>query len=147
MDDRTALLLQNEIRRLGRSLLQYVAEAMPYSNNEDRETLGRLAQLTQEERDALAALGRLLRRQHLPPPYLGPYPERFTSLNYLSLDRLLPLLIEDHRQAVAGLEKSVAAASDPEGRAALERLLTLKRRHLAIVEELAKVHPCVGMRL
>jgi hypothetical protein len=147
MDDRTAQLVQNTIRSIVRSLLQYAAESVPWSGNEDREMVGRLAKLTQEERDALDGLGRLLRRQHAAPPYLGPYPEHFTTLNYLSLDRLLPLLVADQKQVVAALEGAVAAATDPIGKAALEALLVLKRRHLAAVEELAKVHPHVGVRV
>jgi hypothetical protein len=147
MDDGSAQIVQEQIRRTGRSLLQYVADAVPWTGNEDRGALGRIAQLTQEEREALACLARLLRRNHVPVPFLGPYPEHFTTLNYLSLDGLLPLLVEDGRRSVAGLEAAVAEVADPAARAVLTDALEAKRRHLAALTELTKTHPHVGVRV
>ena len=147
MDDRTAEIMQEQIRRTGRSLLEYVAESVPWTGAEDREALGRLAQLNQEEREAAARLARLLRRHRVPVPFLGPYPEPFTTLNYLSLDRLLPLLVEDEGRAVADLEAAAAAVTDGEARHALHGLLETKRRHLAALTELTKTHPHVGVRV
>jgi hypothetical protein len=147
MDDRTAEIVQEQIRRTGRSLLEYVAESVPWTGAEDRETLGRLARLNQEEREGAAGLARLLRRNRVPVPFLGPYPEHFTTFNYLSLDRLLPLLAEDQGRAVADLATAAAAVTDPQVRAALQGLLETKRRHLATLSELSKTHPHVGVRV
>jgi hypothetical protein len=147
MDDRTAGLVQEEIRRGSRSLLQYLADAVPWTAAEDQDTWARLRRLIEEDREALAALARLLRRHRLAPPYLGPYPEPFTTLNDLSLDRLLPLLVEHQGRDVAVLETELARVQDAEARLHLERLLEVKRRHLAELGELSKTHPRVGSRV
>jgi hypothetical protein len=147
MDDRTARLVQGVVRRGSRSLLQYVGEASPWSGAEDRDTLDRLRQLIREDQEALTALVRFLGRRRVPPPYLGAYPEHFTTLNFVSLDRLLPLLVVHERQEVAALEGDVAAVSDAETAAALRDLLGRKRGHLAALEELRKTHPQVGLRV
>jgi hypothetical protein len=147
MDDRTAQLLQLVMRRGSRSLLHYVSEAVPWTGAEDRDTLARVQELIEEDRAAIAALGRLLRRHRVPPPYLGPYPEPFTTLNYLSLDRLLPLLVEHQRQSVAELEVVAASVADPEARLAMQHLLEVRRRHLTVLEELHKKHTPVGSRV
>jgi hypothetical protein len=147
MDDRSAQVVQAAIRRGGRSLLQYTGDSVPWTAPEDEPTLARLRQLIDEDQKAATLLGKLLRRQRQPVPYLGAYPEHFTTMNYLSLDRLLPLLVEDQRQNVAALEADLGAATDPEARTALREYLALKSRHLAAIEELHKTHSPVGVRV
>jgi hypothetical protein len=61
----------------------------------------------------------------------------FTTLNFVSLDYLLPRLAEDGRRAVAALERDRAALTDADARAELDRLLDQKRRHLKTLEALA----------
>jgi hypothetical protein len=136
MDERTAELLQRVLRRTGRSLLQYVAEAEPWVPGSDRATLDRLLTMVAEERDALAELTAFLRKQRVSPPYLGPYPEYFTTLNYLSLDRLVKLLVDHERQAVADLQAALSRTEGHEARHQVGRLLELKRRHLAGLSDL-----------
>jgi hypothetical protein len=147
MDDRTVALVEQQIRRTGRSLLQYVGESSPWTVAEDQETLDRLRNLKAEEEEGIAALVRLLRRARLPAPYLGPYPEHFMTLNFLSLDRLLPLLVAEQRGAVADLESSLAQVWAAAALGPLAHLLEIKRRHLAALEELNKAHPKVGVRV
>lgn len=147
MDDRTAQVVQDQFRRTGRSLLQYVGDSSPWTAAEDGADLGKLRQLIAEEKETLADLAGLLRRHRVPTPYLGPYPEPFMTLNYLSLDRLLPLLLTHQRAAVAELDATIARCSDGEAHAALLRLLERKRRHLAELEALNQTHTQVGSRV
>jgi len=147
MDDRSQGLLQEQIVRTARALLQYVGQASPWTALEDSGTVEQLRQLIHQEQQELGALARLLRRRHIPFPYLGPFPEHFMTLNFLSLDRLLPLLVEHQREEVAELAESLPQVQDAEALAALQQLLQLKRRHLEALEELSKKHPAVGVRV
>jgi hypothetical protein len=148
MDNRTAQIVQEEVRHSSRSLLQYLADAEPWTGSADREVLARLRQLMEEDRTAVSALVRLLRQRRVPPPYLGPYPEPFTTLNDLSLDRLLPLLVEHQQRAVTRLQGEVIPqVHDAEVRQQLELLLEVKRRHLETLTDLSKAHGPVGVRV
>src|SRR5260370_37450263 len=100
MDASTAAILQSIIARESRSLLQYVRESFPWTTMEEQHVLAALNQLTAEEQQAAAVLGRLLFRRRRQTPYVGPYPVAFTNINYLSLDHLLPLLTRHHRPAI-----------------------------------------------
>jgi hypothetical protein len=131
---RDAALLETVIRREGRSLLQYVSEAFPWTKAADEPALAQLRQLAQEERDGVAALSRFLTRRRHTAPYLGPYPMSFTTINFVSLDYLRPRLAEDGRKALAALERDRAALADAEAKAEVDKLIELKRRHLMALE-------------
>ena len=139
IDARTVALVQDVIRREGRSFLQYVREAYPWATPRERELLAKLRELTDEERDGAAALSDFLRRHREMPGYLGAYPMSFTRMNFVSLDRLLPLLVEEQRRGVARLEHDLAGVQDAEVRGVLTAVLERKRRHLKVLEELAAV--------
>jgi hypothetical protein len=132
-----AAVLEMAIRREGRSLLQYVSEAFPWAKSVGDTTPGKVRDLAREERDAVAALSKFLARRRHTPPYLGPYPMAFTTMNFVSLDYLLPRLADDGRRAVAALERDRAALADADARAAVEKMLDMKRRHLKALEALA----------
>ena len=53
-----AAVLERILRREGRSLLQYLSEAFPWTRTGTGENLANLQQVICEERDAIAALGR-----------------------------------------------------------------------------------------
>jgi hypothetical protein len=136
--DRDAyLLLQDVIRREGRSFLQYAGESFPWSTAEDRETVAKVRALISEEREATAALSRYLARNRLTPPYLGAYPSYFTSYNYMSVDRLVPLLVDHQRNGVAALEADLKALKDGDSRKQVQQVVELKKRHLDALEALA----------
>jgi len=132
-----AALLETVIRREGRSLLQYVSEAHPWTRSAGDPTPEKVRTLAREERDALAGLTKFLaRRRHL-VPYLGAFPMAFTTLNFVSLDYLLPRLAEDSRRAIDALQRDRAALADAEARAELDKLLEVKRRHHKALEALS----------
>jgi hypothetical protein len=125
------------IRREGRSLLQYQSEAFPRPHSSDDPTPAKLRELAREERDAVGSLVRFLSRRRHTVPYLGAFPMAFTTMNFVSLDFVLPRLAEDGRRAVADLERDRAALTDTEARAEVDRFLEMKRRHLKELEALA----------
>jgi hypothetical protein len=137
IDRQAYLLLQDVIRREGRSFLQYAGESFPWSAAKDKNLVERVRRLVAEERDGAARLSRFLAKNHLTPPYLGAYPAYFTSYNYLSVDKLLPLLVVHQKRSICDLEKDLAALQDGEARKQVQEALALKKRHLKALEELA----------
>ena len=129
-----AALLETIIRREGRSLLQYQSEAFPWPKSSGDPTPEKVRELAREERDAVGALVKFLARRRHTVPYLGAFPMAFTTMNFVSLDYLLPRLVEDGRRSVAALERDRAALTDADAKAELDRLIDLKRRHLKALE-------------
>jgi hypothetical protein len=137
IDRDTYRYLQDVIRREGRSFLQYAGESFPWSTPEEQSKAVQLKQLVCEERDGAAALSRYLVKHRLTPPYLGAYPSYFTSYNYLSLDGLLPLLVEHQKRGLAGLEADLTAVNDADTHKQVEAIVAMKKRHLQALEALA----------
>ena len=132
-----APVLQDIVRREGRSLLQYISEAFPWATLAGRTALAKLDAMIAEERDAVAALSNFLRKRRVSPPYLGAYPMSFTNINYLSLQHLLPRLVVHQKQAITRLAQDLGQITDPAAREQVERMLGMKREHLQRLEELA----------
>lgn len=132
-----AAVLETAIRREGRSLLQYVSEAFPWTNSAGDPNTENVRELAREERDAVGALVKFLTRRRHTVPYLGPYPMAFTTMNFVSLEYLLPRLADDGRRAIAALERDRSALTDADARAEVEKFLEMKRRHLKALEALA----------
>jgi hypothetical protein len=146
IDSKTAALLQTIVRREGRSLLQYVSEAFPWITDQEKDALAKLQQLTAQERDGVTRLAEFLIRQRITPPYLGAYPMEFTTINYVSLDHLLPLLVAHQRRAIPDLERDLSQIADSEARTEVQAILDAKRQHLQSLESLAAVHPEPAVR-
>ena len=136
MDPRTQAVLQQAFRRESLSMLRYVGEAYPWASVEGGAALKRLRDIEAEDRAATTGLGRFLFRRHIPPSFTGSFPGGFMTINFLALEHLLPRLIASQRQAVADLERDAAAVTDPDARAELDKLLAVKREHLAELEAL-----------
>jgi hypothetical protein len=131
-------LLQDVIRREGRSFLQYAGESYPWSTAKDQATVSKLKQLVAEEREGAAALSRFLIKHKLTPPYLGPYPPYFTSYNYLALDKLVPLLVVHQERTIEALSRDLEALKDGEARKEVQQALAMKKRHLQALQDLNK---------
>ncbi len=140
MDLRTQALLQQAFRRESLSMLRYVGEAYPWAGAEGGAALARLRDIEAEDRAETTALGRFLFRRHVSPSFAGSFPSGFMTINFLSLEHLLPRLIADQRRAVADLERDAAAVADPDAKAELERILAVKREHLGELETLKLPH-------
>jgi hypothetical protein len=143
MSDARSLHALHQIAcREASSLLQYLAGAYPWAHGQ-AEPLDRLRAVIDTEREALAALTRYLHRHKMPPPHTGGYPTDFTSLNFVDLDYLIPLLIKHQEQGIARMQADLASVSDGEGRRLAEVLLQLKQRHLAALRQLHSPEPAV----
>jgi hypothetical protein len=141
MDSLSVSLVQDIIRREGRSLLQYVSEAFPWATTEERAALAELTKIIEEERKGAANLAKLLTRHHASLPYVGTYPMVFTNINFASLDYLVPLLIEHQKRAISHLERDLALLHDKEARAEIQKILAIKERHLSQLEKLIPAKP------
>ena len=140
IDPRTQALLQQAFRRESLSMLRYVGEAFPWTTDAGGAVLARLREIEAEDRAAVAGLGRFLFKRHIPPSFSGSFPGGFMTINFLSLEHLLPRLVDAQRQAVADLERDAAAAADADAQAELEKLLAVKRLHLSELEALHLPH-------
>src|SRR5437870_2494 len=103
MNAQTIGLLQEIVRRESRSLLTYVGEAFPWTKSRGADALAWLKQIVASHNEAVVKLGRYLTKLRQPIGYLGSYPSNFTTLNFLSLDHILPKLIESERAGLAAL--------------------------------------------
>jgi hypothetical protein len=141
MNASTVGLLQEIVRRESRSMLTYVGEAFPWTPSREADTLARLKDIIAAHNEAVAALGRYLTKLREPLGYLGSYPSHFTTINFLSLDHILPKLVVSERANVAALQGDVAKiGSDKDARAQAENLLEVKKKQLEKLEFLSEAH-------
>jgi hypothetical protein len=140
MNAQTVALLQGIVRRESLSMLTYVGEAFPWTAARDAESLARLRDIVAANNEAVAALGRYLTKHRQPLMYLGSYPGSFTTINFISLDHILPKLVASERGNVAALERDLHALADKDARAEVEKLLAVKKQQLEKLEFLAASH-------
>jgi rubrerythrin len=136
LDDLTRTVLQQTARRLSRSFLQYIDDAVPWTTDDKESSVELIHKIATEERDGIARLLTFLQRHHARPGYLGSFPASFTSANFVTLDYLRPLLAKNAQAEVEQLEKALSQVNDPEVRQLLKDLLALKSRHAKELNEL-----------
>jgi hypothetical protein len=141
LDGRNQVRLQEILRRESRSFLQYAGDAMPWTEPGEEDALAQVQALIEEEGRANGSFAKFLVRRRVGVPYLGSYPVAFTTLNFVSLDHLLPLLVDAERQGIGDLQKDLAAFVDSEARLEIQKFLELKERHLSELEALVVTHP------
>src|SRR5262245_1829171 len=105
MDAQTLSILQDIVGRESRSALQYVHDAYPWTNTSGDQALQSLQELIARERDALIGLTRFFQRRRLPLPVSVSYPTDFTTMNFLALAHLLPILADAEQKLITALEK------------------------------------------
>jgi hypothetical protein len=121
--------------------LLYVGAAYPWTTADHASAVQSLRQLIREEEQALAALGQFLTRRRVALPVLGAFPSRFTTINFLALDYVLPRLIQEQQHAITELQRDLAGLVDNEARQQIQHLLDLKRRHQISLEGLLEQQP------
>jgi hypothetical protein len=146
IDARTQALLQDIVRRASRSMLQYVGESYPWAGDGEAGLLAQIRAVIAEEELAVEGLAGFLRKNRIGIPYLGSYPENFTNLNYVSLDYLMPRLLDWQRGWVAILGRDAALIADAEAKAEVQKLIAIARRHLEQLEQIAAPHAKAGAR-
>jgi len=134
-------LLRDIVRREGRSLLQYVEEAYPWVGPDETVPLAQLRKLVADEREVLGRLIDLLARRCRLYPYLGSYANWFTTINFISFDHLLPMLVDYEAQSLGELECALPDITDTEALAVVQDLVDMKRRHLDLLKKMATAHP------
>ncbi len=137
IDSQARAVLQAVVGRESLSLLSYAGDAFPWATAREEEALSALRRLVHDEREAVNDLGRYLARHRVPPPPFGSYPSHYTTMNFISLDYLLPRLRDEGRALVALLERDVASLGQPEAQALAKKLLEVKKRDLQELERLA----------
>jgi hypothetical protein len=130
--------LRSTMRKESRSLLQYVSESFPWTTRKQEGHAAAIGRMAKTEFDALGRLGRVLLKSRAGVPMPGSYPQSFTTINFMALDFLLPLLIVDQKERIAELEEGLAWLVPGEAKDAVADLVDLKKRHLAEMESLAK---------
>ena len=121
--------------------MQYVREAFPWITAEEKSALAQLQKLIGEEQGAIGRLVDLLvERNHL-YPYMGSFPIAFTNINFVSLEHLLPMLVDYEARSLGELECDLAVITDVEALSRVQDLVDMKRRHLDALRDLAKTCP------
>jgi len=144
IDARTQALLQDIVGRASRSMLQYAGESYPWTADGDAELLAKVQAVIAEEEEAVERLAAFLRKHRIGIPYLGSYPEKFTHLNYVTIDYLLPRLLDWQRSWVVILERDAGLIRDAETKAQVNCLVAVARRHLNELEKIAASHAKAG---
>lgn len=134
-------LLEQIIDRESRSLVHYVAEAFPWATSAESAALAEFDQVAASEREQTAALARHLFQRHRRTVKPGPFPQAFTTINFVSLEYLLPRLVTAEQAAIAQLENDLTQLADAADRAAAAQLLATKQQNLKRLESLASAHP------
>jgi len=136
---------QNEILNqvlivMARSLLQYSAQAWPWTGNGSAGPRSTVDALVAEQSRRIGQLAELLDSRRWTVDF-GVFPD-FTDLHYLSLEYFLPHLIQNQRAVVREIESAVPqVAGDAEGSALLSEILQGERAALARLEELSRPQP------
>jgi hypothetical protein len=142
----TQTLLRDILRCESRSLLQYLTESFPWTTPEKQDAVATLHRLSAEERDSAARIAGFLLHNHVDLPYLGAFPTEFTTINFISMDFAVPLLLQSERRALADLERDLNNLGDPEARELVQELVSVKERHIKELETLAGGLPAAPLR-
>jgi hypothetical protein len=140
MDAPTQQRLQDIVGRERLSELMYVGQAFPWAPWHDSTAREEVMHLVTARRHTLIELGKWMGRHHIPIDTTESYPSRFMTINFLSLEHLLPRLLADERAGIAALEADLAHTKDRDARGLMEGLLLQKREHAARLEHLAEPH-------
>ena len=131
------------IRKEARGLLQYIGESYPWAAADRKEALQTLLQIAKHEARQIEQLIRMCIKAKLGNPALGAYPQSFMCINFMDLDFLLPLLVEDQKKRIADLEWSLLSAPT-EFQGLIRDLISAKTKHLDKMRSLIVPLPAAG---
>ena len=137
IDPSEVAVLQEQIRRTGRSLLQYTTESFPWTHNaKERDILRQIHLMAKAEEAQSRLIARFLIKHRQSPPYLGAYPMHFTTMNFLAIPRLLDLIIDHQQKDIEDIVMAAPQVRDAEAKELLDRLVEIKTAHLNTLKEL-----------
>jgi len=116
------------------SVARYLRFARPWVDFRANAIADLVGQVADSQGEHVLRIGELLIERH-GHVELRTFPLAFTGLNDLSIDYLLPLVIEDEKQIIALIESAAdALACDPEARQMVVEVVECERRHLQMLQ-------------
>jgi hypothetical protein len=146
IDAQTQMLLQETVRREQRSLLQYLAEAFPWTTPGGEAVVAAIGRMSVESQEAVVKITRFLLRNHVELSYLGAFAMDYTNSNFIGLDYALVQLVDEEHYTAAFLEGQLPSLTEGKGKELLENLLAVKKAHLREMETLAGAAPATTVR-
>jgi hypothetical protein len=137
MDQAPLHELHELIRSESRSMLQYVSESFPWAPDSDRGTRDAIVHFAKTEAVALGRILRRLAKSHISMTQLGAYPLNYTTMNFVSVEYLLPRLVADQRARIHNMERIHASLPEGEPKQLVAALLAVKKRHLEQLQAFA----------
>ena len=128
-------VVQAILRREGRSLMQYLREVPPWVGVNEQNAQARLHEAASLELCHLEAIGRLYQKNFHEMSHMGGYPD-FTGSNDMALHYLLPRIIREQQDLLAGLQRDRTAVPEADIGAAIDELITIKHRNISELESL-----------
>jgi hypothetical protein len=119
-------ILNDVLIALHRSLLQYMVEAWPWSEEQAASVRAVVAGEAESQAETAEGLTELLRDRGFPVAF-GTYAD-FSNLNYVSLDFLLKRVVKNQEGVVAACESATGALADFPEDAELAREITDSER-------------------
>lgn len=120
----------------GRSLLQYMAEAWPWTNEAAADLHDEVKALAERQSQAANAIAELLADRNWRIDF-GNYPVDYTHLNYVGLEHLLREIVTNAETLVTEIREKRPLINEPEASALLGRIeeeqqaITARLRKLA----------------
>jgi len=124
------------LAKLGRSLLQYLDEADPWTDAAHADAKTTLDRLAAGQQDSCREVSDLLLELHEPADF-GTYPSEFASLHYLALDFLMSRMVADQLGVVAAADAAIAAYGRGAGLRTLNRVWEREAGHFEELRRLA----------
>jgi hypothetical protein len=133
---KTVAALERLFVTLHRSLSMYLADAVPWTRQEDHRAVEVLRYIVADQKGSCARLAGYLQSHHV-PLNTGHYPMSFTDTNDLSLGFLVTLLADGQKADVVTIERLISDLNnDPHALALAEEALGGARAHLEALQEL-----------
>jgi hypothetical protein len=128
--------INGTINALRYSLARYLRFARPWVDASAESIAEMIEKVAASHRQHFTRLGELLVERHGHVESRA-FPSVFTRLNDLSIEYLLPLVIEDEKQIIRVIESNaVVLGHDAEASSLLDEVLDCEKRHLQVLERL-----------
>ena len=102
----TNTLINGLLVEVHRSLLQYTAEAAPWSSDADEELLAQVMEFAAKQESSIEAIVNFLQSRKVLIDF-GVYPQEYTSLHFVSLEYLLARLKESEQTLLSELKNAL----------------------------------------